>query len=356
MGIDINKIIAEATQDESANDKNIELMTESVESDQDQIQDTGELDQTPQYEMNTNHCMASAISAGLGAMTFRNHLRSLTEISDKTKGRLKTAAKVVGGVGAAGVAGVAAYKNQEGITKAFKTGVKSVKSHFANKEDSVKTPNVSTDTEKPSPTPMKTKVAVPGTVGSGEAARASAAGKPATKPGTYFKGGAKMGQGSNTGMSDARKLNKLAPTAKNDGGMSDARKLNKLAPTAKNDGGMSDARKLNKLAPTAKNDGGMSDARKLNKLAPHQILKPKENNPDPDRFKRLPGQDKFVPKPTKVIPTKLSNPDPDRFKSSINTRVTGSDSTRLNKSISDANRLANNKKFAKGLFSKNTYK
>jgi len=318
MGIDINKIIAEATQDESANDKNIELMTESVESDQDQIQDTGELDQTPQYEMNTNHCMASAISAGLGAMTFRNHLRSLTEISDKTKGRLKTAAKVVGGVGAAGVAGVAAYKNQEGITKAFKTGVKSVKSHFANKEDSVKTPNVSTDTEKPSPTPMKTKVAVPGTVGSGEAARASAAGKPATKPGTYFKGGAKMGQGSNTGMSDARKLNKLAPTAKN--------------------------------------DGGMSDARKLNKLAPHQILKPKENNPDPDRFKRLPGQDKFVPKPTKVIPTKLSNPDPDRFKSSINTRVTGSDSTRLNKSISDANRLANNKKFAKGLFSKNTYK
>jgi len=31
--------------------------------------------------MDTNHCIASAISAGLGAITFRNHLRSLTESS-----------------------------------------------------------------------------------------------------------------------------------------------------------------------------------------------------------------------------------------------------------------------------------
>jgi hypothetical protein len=29
--------------------------------------------------MNTTHCVVSAISAGLGAMTFRNHLRSLNE-------------------------------------------------------------------------------------------------------------------------------------------------------------------------------------------------------------------------------------------------------------------------------------
>ena len=59
--------------------------------------------------MDTNHCMASAISAGLGAMTFRNHLRSLTEISDKTKGRLKTAGKIGAGALAVGVAGKLAY-------------------------------------------------------------------------------------------------------------------------------------------------------------------------------------------------------------------------------------------------------
>jgi len=64
--------------------------------------------------MDTTHCMASAISAGLGAMTFRNHLRSLTEISDKTKGRLKTAAKVGAGALAVGGAAKLAYDHYKG--------------------------------------------------------------------------------------------------------------------------------------------------------------------------------------------------------------------------------------------------
>ena len=64
--------------------------------------------------MDTNYCMVSAISAGLGAMTFRNHLRSLTEISDKTKARLKTVGKI--GVGALAVGGAAklAYDHIKG--------------------------------------------------------------------------------------------------------------------------------------------------------------------------------------------------------------------------------------------------
>jgi len=70
--------------------------------------------------MNTEHCMASAISAGLGAMTFRNHLRSLTEISDKAKSRLKTAGKIGAGALAAGGAAYAGYKNQESIKGAGK--------------------------------------------------------------------------------------------------------------------------------------------------------------------------------------------------------------------------------------------
>ena len=63
--------------------------------------------------MDTNHCMASAISAGLGAMTFRNHLRSLTEISDKAKSRLKTAGKIGAGVTGAALAGYGAVKGYE---------------------------------------------------------------------------------------------------------------------------------------------------------------------------------------------------------------------------------------------------
>ena len=75
------------------------------------------------YIMDTNHCMASAISAGLGAMTFRNHLRSLTEISDRAKAGLKTAGKVGVGALAAGGAAYGAYKNQESI-KGFAKGLK----------------------------------------------------------------------------------------------------------------------------------------------------------------------------------------------------------------------------------------
>ena len=116
MGIDINKIIAEATQEET--DSSNEVLNETATA---QIEETvaDEKEQptiiegeTPQ--MDTNHCMASAISAGLGAMTFRNHLRSLTEISDKAKSRWKTAGKVGLGVGAAAAAGGAIYNHMKG--------------------------------------------------------------------------------------------------------------------------------------------------------------------------------------------------------------------------------------------------
>jgi len=63
--------------------------------------------------MDTNHCMASAISAGLGVMTFRNHLRSLTEISDRAKKNFKRAG-VAGAAGlAAGAAGLGGLSQNE---------------------------------------------------------------------------------------------------------------------------------------------------------------------------------------------------------------------------------------------------
>ena len=116
MGIDINKIIAEATQEEneSANEvlnesTNVQI-EENINPDHSTTIDEGETS-----EMDTNHCVASAISAGLGAMTFRNHLRSITEISDKAKSRLKTAGKVGLGLGAAGLAAWQTHKHGDAI-------------------------------------------------------------------------------------------------------------------------------------------------------------------------------------------------------------------------------------------------
>ena len=162
MGIDINKIIAEATQEESANDKNIEVLDEfggtvleeSVSTETPDL--SNQINESYSTGMDTNHCVASAISAGLGAMTFRNHLRSLTEISDKTKGRLKTAAKVVGGVGAAVGAGFLAHKEGRNVVKAVKTGASKVAEHFRNKEDdTVKPPNTNTETSAPTRSAQK---------------------------------------------------------------------------------------------------------------------------------------------------------------------------------------------------------
>ena len=117
MGIDINKIIAEATQEEtdSSNEVLNETATTQIEeknSDEKKEPVTIIEGETPQ--MDTNHCMASAISAGLGAMTFRNHLRSLTEMSDTAKSRWKTAGKIGAGVAAAGAVGKLAYDHVKG--------------------------------------------------------------------------------------------------------------------------------------------------------------------------------------------------------------------------------------------------
>ena len=117
MGIDINKIIAEATQEENESTNEVLNESSTINIEENVDVNTKQLTtiiegETPQ--MDTNRCMASAISAGLGGITFRNHLRSLTEISDKAKSRWKTAGKVGAGALAVGAAGKLAYDHIKG--------------------------------------------------------------------------------------------------------------------------------------------------------------------------------------------------------------------------------------------------
>jgi hypothetical protein len=65
--------------------------------------------------MQNNRIISSAISAGLGAMLFRNKLHRLQEgLSETAKQRLKTAGKVGAGLAAAGAVGAGLYKAAKG--------------------------------------------------------------------------------------------------------------------------------------------------------------------------------------------------------------------------------------------------
>ncbi len=65
--------------------------------------------------MKNNQIISSAISAGFGAMLFRNKLHRLQEgLSETTKSRLKTGAKVGAGLAAAGAVGAGLYNKFKG--------------------------------------------------------------------------------------------------------------------------------------------------------------------------------------------------------------------------------------------------
>jgi len=116
MSLDINKIIHDSINESKVEETSDEIQpifeTETI------VESETNFEETSNNTGNSNQmCVASAISAGLGAMTLRNHLRSLNEISDENKARLKKAAKVGAGVAGAGAAGYAAYRNREDLAK-----------------------------------------------------------------------------------------------------------------------------------------------------------------------------------------------------------------------------------------------
>jgi hypothetical protein len=117
MGLDLNKIINESVsemkdQTTDTDNTDIETLTEGTDVNTDIDTQTTNVD----AEANVNSaCLASAISAGLGAMTFRNKLSRLNEgLSEKAKQRLKTGAKIGAGLAAAGAAGAGLYNKFKG--------------------------------------------------------------------------------------------------------------------------------------------------------------------------------------------------------------------------------------------------
>src|SRR6056297_310605 len=105
MSIDINKIIQESVQNtlnEQENNDEVISLTESTNED---VKSQGKTKETNEevYENDFDPTVASSISAGLGALTFRNHYRALKEQSQGSK--LKTTGKIGAGLGAAGAAG-----------------------------------------------------------------------------------------------------------------------------------------------------------------------------------------------------------------------------------------------------------
>src|SRR6056297_3171249 len=102
MSIDINKIIQESVQ-ETLN---------SQEEDEQTLEETVTSENTKGDSYDS--VVSSAISAGLGALTFRNHYRALKEQADGKKSKWKTAGKIGTGLGAAGAAGLGAYKLASG--------------------------------------------------------------------------------------------------------------------------------------------------------------------------------------------------------------------------------------------------
>jgi hypothetical protein len=98
--LDINKIIQESVQDTIDSSKpDIETLEENTNIDS----NSKSLEEGVSVSMlqeSYDPALASAISAGLGALNFRNHVRTINEAS-----KLKKAGKAGAGIGAAGAAG-----------------------------------------------------------------------------------------------------------------------------------------------------------------------------------------------------------------------------------------------------------
>ena len=117
MSIDINKIIQESVQEtlnSQEDEQPLEETTkeENIEESADNKEETTQ--ENTEEENSFDPAAASAISAGLGALTFRNHYRALKEQADGKKGMSKKSKVATGlGIGVAGgsAAGLAASDN-----------------------------------------------------------------------------------------------------------------------------------------------------------------------------------------------------------------------------------------------------
>ena len=108
MSIDINKIIQESVQ-ETLNSQEDEQPLEETTKEENIEESADNKEETTQENTEENSfdpAAASAISAGLGALTFRNHYRALKEQADGKKGMSKKG-KLAAGLGALGAAGAA---------------------------------------------------------------------------------------------------------------------------------------------------------------------------------------------------------------------------------------------------------
>jgi len=91
MGIDINKIIQESVQNTIDKSKDTDKV-ETLEETKTETEETKTGEETENLEESTSTesltesfdpAVASAISAGLGALTFRNHIRAIKESKSK---------------------------------------------------------------------------------------------------------------------------------------------------------------------------------------------------------------------------------------------------------------------------------
>ncbi len=85
MGIDINKILQEATasEEENQNQNQDQNLNEGDQNQDTQTQDQNVNTENQDEQGLPNSIYASAVSAGLGALSLRNRLRGLNESGKK---------------------------------------------------------------------------------------------------------------------------------------------------------------------------------------------------------------------------------------------------------------------------------
>ena len=126
--LDINKIIQESVQ-ESLNSDDVKTIVETNEGSTNYVKSDVKSDEEIYEESGFDPLSVSAISSGLGALTFRNHYRALQEVNNQNS-KSNIAKKVGIGLGAAGAAGAA------GAGSVYAAGKKSLKDAQNKYDDS----------------------------------------------------------------------------------------------------------------------------------------------------------------------------------------------------------------------------
>jgi len=128
MTLDINKIIQESVQDTIDNSKqDIETLEENTNLNTETLEESVS---ASMFQESYDPALASAISAGLGALNFRNHVRNINE-SSKLKKLKKVGAAGAAGTGAtAGLAALGKREYDKSLTGRFGLGSDSIGSHI----------------------------------------------------------------------------------------------------------------------------------------------------------------------------------------------------------------------------------